>query len=916
MLVALLSYVGVLVVWVVLLLCLYPRLKQKWEMPFGANYVVLVLLYFYAIFGYMDFVTGFDWESWWVCLTLLFSCLFLPALFWGLKSQHFGAAYIFIFLALFSVTAWFYAPHAEGSLSFMVALPVGVAFLLFYFLGNIVSTSSDQVTPAPDYLNRKEIYRSLTEEIRCMANRCLNGEKNAQGVNVALCSPWGSGKSHFLSHLCNLASHGDPESKGWQNSFIVKRIDIWKASEEKELWESVNEALIYAVLEDKKARLFYAEKTFVHSLLSVTVYGGVAQDIYDLIYHKGDNYSVRRINECIEKKRVLLIFEDLERAKPHMLMALLSLIDRLRKISNLVSVCSVDMVELERLLGGGGPDRPQSYISKVFDRCLYLPAPEPHDMDEMSRSLCKGRFRSSILIPELFKQFRHSFETPRKLIRVFEALESLENLHLWRLTRLRGFSFASLPEKTSFLPILVICEVEIIRACEPDLLESLILNGGLSSFFKMCPAEIADQLKEEEYDYVNFLDSLPANITFFRKAKPYFFNIYPVMQKVIMDNGCVLEALAHLYSFRKHAELENYFVYAVTRGYERDGNSISRLCELLQVSQGEPADTERLISPVSAPLTPHSGSGHVEPQETLPPVPDSLKNEAFADFFKDKEAINYLKQRNQNYPVKIDYYSNCNTSDFVRLLICGTDTDVMGVKAAEENFTKLTHLYQSMRLSQQAYVLTTAFYLSGSRDKDDDTLDSKYQHWLKESVAHHQQLSTLCEIFAQKLFCIAVNRKVFEREKEHIAYDHHFHPYKRLQDTEQLQSFQSGFRQIFENSSFAPADMLVAFIVFLGTSYRSGDRYASFSSSFATPKMVNMMEFLYKLIQSAVIAHPLTDEQKSAAISAHKETLAFLNADKAQWQQVPYSSHRVEEYNNGMEKLISLLNCISQLWQN
>lgn len=979
----------------VLLWWCYPQLKRAWGIPFGANYVLLALLYFYAVFGYMCFFAGFNWESCWVCLALLFSCLFLSALFWGLKKQCFAKAYICIFLVLFSVTAWFYTPHKEGSLSFLIALPIGCAFLLIYFLGNVVFPALAMQKKEPDYLNRTEIYNRLVEEIRCLANCSLKSEpvemeaekvekKNVRGVNVALCSPWGSGKSHFLRHLCVSAAGGDEKSSGWQGIFSVRHIDVWKASEEKELWEAVNEALIYAVLGEEKARLFYAEKTFVHSLLSVTTDGSVAQNIYDLIYHKSDNFSVQRINERIAGKRVLLIFEDLERAKPEMLEALLPLIDRLRKINNLVSICSVDKEELERRLGGDTADRPQSYISKVFDRCLYLPAPEAKDVLEMQNQLLKTRFSSSTLIPAIFRQFPHNFETPRKLIRVFEALESLERLHLWKLTQMQGFSFASLPDKSDFFPILLICEVEIIRACEPELLENIILKGGMAPFFKLCPAEeMEDLLKEEEWNYANFLDSVPANITFYRAAAASLLPAYPEMKKVIMDNGCVLAALSYLYRFRKQEGMEAYFVYAVNRGYEHDNNLISRLCELLgqdgtasipaQEVPPEPTappdaaggtsldagvsrsgsspedsahetsatDTDVNVEPDS-PIAPGSANesptvwdtgnrhpGSRRPRRSRPSelmdvpcspgprsaVPFVLDAGKFSRYMEDESASNFLQRQNQHYPMEIGYYSTCTSNEFVRLLLRSAEAHEIGGWMAEQNFKKLVYLYQSMRMSQQALVLTSAFYLNHSRDRAGDTLDVKYQRWLKESDAHRHYLGKLCELFAQKLFCVAVNREVFEREKEEIAYEHHFHPYKRLQDEYMLHHFHEGFRYAvkhvydrpFRRIENEPVDILSSFVAFLGTQYRSDSRMEIFESSFATPKMADMMLLLYELIRDELVVITSSYQHHYMLERNCEQTLHLLEKDAEHWRLSSASSIRTREYVRGISQLISLV---------
>lgn len=978
----------------VLLWWCYPQLKRAWGIPFGANYVLLALLYFYAVFGYMCFFAGFNWESCWVCLTLLFSCLFLSALFWGLKKQCFTAAYVCVFLALFTVTAWFYTPHNKESISFMIALPVGVGFLLVYFLGNVVFPSSEEPQKEPDYLNRTAMYDRLVDEVRCLADCRIKAEenekakpedakreKNARGMNVALCSPWGSGKSHFLRYLCYCAARKSDkeEIEGWKEPFSVKHIDVWKASEEKELWKSVNEALVTAVLGEEKARLFYAEKIFVHSLLSVTADGSVAKNIYDLIYHKGDNFSVQRINERIAGKRVLLIFEDLERAKPEMLEALLPLIDRLRKINNLVSICSVDKEELEHRLGGDSVDRPQSYISKVFDRCLYLPAPEAKDVQEMQNHLLKARFSSSTLIPAIFRQFPHNFETPRKLIRAFESLESLERLHLWRLTQMQAFSFASFPGKTDLFPILLICEVEIIRACEPELLENIILKGGLGPFFKLCPAdEMEDLLKEEEWNYANFLDSVPANITFYRASAATFLPAYPEMKKVIMDNGCVLAALSYLHRFRKLEGLEAYFVYAVNRGYEHDNNLISSLCELfgqectastpvqetppeptalpdaaggaspdagesrsVSYSEGsthetsatdtdENAETDSPIAPGSANESPtvwDTGNRHPgirRPRRSRPSelmdvpcsrgprsaVPVVLDAGKFSLYMEDESASNFLQRQNQHYPMEIGYYSSCTSKEFVRLLLLRADAYEIRRSLSEQFFEKLTYLYQSMRMSQQASVLSPAFYLNRTRDKDGDTLDVRYQRWLRSSDENQRRLGKLCELFAQKLFCVAVNHEVFEREKENNIYDHHFHPYKHLQDPRLIAHFYAGFRQALSCVNYAPADMLLSFIYFLSTQYKSGDRNISVTSSFATLKMAEMMKCLYQLILGEQNMHNLTNQQKRKVVVSCDRTMSLLNQDLAAWYRMTYSPVKAREYIEGILQLNYLVRSI------
>lgn len=915
-------FIEIICILLLSLYCFSDRIKQQCDIPFGGMYVLFLAAYFGVCLTYELLYCEFANKSMLEISTLCLGFVFLPAMFMGMKNKCFCAAYLAILGFIFSLTAWTYM--SESSL-FVLVLPLLACSMLCYIMDSYNEADDAHhidEEPVIDLLNRKKEYGDIFDEIRRLAWRekkqkvisPQQGDNNKQesngveGMNLALCSPWGSGKSHFLKNM-RCALRVPVEQKNvWSDAFEVRNIDLWKIASEEELWDAVNDALLGAVVGERKAYLFSVEKTLMHTFLQISTDAKAAHNIYKLIHNRQDNFSLDEIKLMLLGRRVMLIFEDLERARPEILVALLPLLDRIRKIHNVFTICAIDREELQRKLKRVGVDF-QSYMSKVFDRNLYLSSAGRKNIENMQSALLGERFNTSTLIPSLLTTYKHHFETPRKLIRVFETLDGIERLYFRKLSDITNFSFVGCENVERLFALFVVCEVEMIRACEPELLKQIVFHGGVADFMASLPEnELVKILQPDSDDLSSTLEDIPSNIRIYRALSDDFYKKYGKMRSVLMDNGCVCYALAHLYSYRGEENFEAYFMYAYEKKYVSESNFVEKLMDAFLKKRNEDDELEyHGADRENVPLS--NGAVKQIIKQAMSKRKDGTGCMlSFAEMVNIDGLIDSLREYNSMYPYRMELVTPLSSRNFVSFMLDCCDESVVHENVQGKGEELLYELYRTMHIGEQAHVLTPAFHLKNSKIVESG-MDGRYQKILSSSYRLNQILKNLCVLYGEHLYALIMSSRFYfagDNVNENL-YDYHLQAYKSAAAANYLASFYRGITRAAEKHVFSLYDALISFVHFLGVRYMSSNFISDENSTYATPTVVATMRVVYETIRARNLSPIMDNEQISIFRKECEKTRGILRKDYESWVEHTANSPAKTEHLSGISGLLQLL---------
>lgn len=884
--------------------CALYCFKDYFKLPFGGNYVMGIVFYFVASIAYFIIHSENRTITILELTALGLAFLLLPLLFIGISKKCFLWIKLTIAVLFPVLTAW--AIISKHSL-FVLSIPMLVGFFLFYAVDGLPIDNKEQnEDPEEDLLNRTDEYDSLFKEIRQLAGD--QGDSDGiRGINLALSSPWGSGKSHFMSHLCASLSRAEEKSSGWKGPFEVRSIDLWKMQKVDELWQTVNSAMMRAVMGEEKAYIYAAESTLLRTIFQISSDAETAKNIYKLVYNRKDDYSLSAVNDKLKDKRVLLIFEDLERADSKILVSLLPLLDRIRKIRNVISICALDNDELQRKLKREGVDF-ESYMTKVFDRRIYLPPIRKDGIKKMQDHLLVTRYNSSVLISEFFGSFPHHFETPRKLIRAFDALENLEHLYFNNLSEINKFSFKEVRFIDRLFMLFVICEVEIIRSCEPELLKQIVLNDGMKGFLSKLPKdEMRELLFNGEQGEQNSLTDIPVQIRLYKSIDDNDKKIYQKIKDVVLDNGCVLGALAYLYMFKDRHEFEIYFTCAYLKQYVNDDSFLENLkrgfymrrygCE--EIDENEPALYGASLSRSAVLKKINEVINGVADEGSFPGWLFSLEN--------DNEFVDSLKIYNRNYPYEKEVATNISSLSFVKNLVDCFSGAYRHDTLEERLLDYLFELYKTMHISQQAHVLSPAFYLM-NKGQAKGQLDEQFKELLSSERYNHF-IRVLCELYAEHLYIYAVSAT--RREEDGIGNeytrDFHLQAYKNASSLAFYRSFIRGVHRAALNNDAYLSDSLISFAQFMGMQYKSSNYVGDVRSSFATHEVAVMMKAIYKTIKKKHLMETLEPIHRERLEKCYEFVRNTLHEDVNAWDSVTSNPDARIKHIEGIGELLALV---------
>lgn len=286
-----------------------------------------------------------------------------------------------------------------------------------------------------DVLGRGLLYHQLGDDIR----ECLK-QSTGRGLTVAVTGTWGSGKSHFIHFLEHELQQVRKEGKDVNicyQSFGLACVDVWKCSSVEAMWAEISESLASCVLE-RDVRLYgRLGKIVIRVLKALHIpHVDLAEDILRIVRSGvgGDSSVSPMLNRQVgaQGKAYVLVLDNLDRCDGRKLRALLPVIERLKCISNLVTICSVAYGEMakvdkkmEKVLDGA--------FLKIFDMVIPMPrVPEKYRQPFMLHELEETK-RECAYLREWCIHCALPFDSPRLMKAVVDRLSVIDSCFLKRL---------------------------------------------------------------------------------------------------------------------------------------------------------------------------------------------------------------------------------------------------------------------------------------------------------------------------------------------------------------------------------------------------------------------------------------------------------------------------------------------------
>lgn len=321
-----------------------------------------------------------------------------------------------------------------------VAWSLGIiAFLIFPLLRWNVGPRHQG---KPDTLGRRMLYRRIGSRLRVLIEA---HNKQGSGITVAVCGPWGSGKSHFINYLAYTLWDRckDPDMKSidcYKGRFTVCSVDLWRCPDKESMWGDIASTLASAIsgyavgLNNRlSSRLLNALHAFrfpgdslIKSILQLVSTGS-----------DGAGISEKVLNSRIAfpRRAYVLVLDNLDRCDPQIVNALFPVMERLKRIRGLITICALAREELEKRVTNyhNSLNDYGDTLIKVFDLMVTLPSiPIRHARAFMLRMADAQAMQCPNLKEWIMRQ-QLEFDTPRQMENVVNQLSMLDNCYLLRL---------------------------------------------------------------------------------------------------------------------------------------------------------------------------------------------------------------------------------------------------------------------------------------------------------------------------------------------------------------------------------------------------------------------------------------------------------------------------------------------------
>lgn len=326
---------------------------------------------------------------------------------------------------------------------------VFAAMALMYICYRRIPCPQGNTLPTDEELERKTLYTNTINLIRQMVWDC---QQECCGRCLALFGRWGSGKSHFVSHLASglriqlHENEGDYPDSICRRAFRFTSVDVWHCNTGEEAWENIVNALYFAISGN-----YATPNGFCRHILHST--GNffripmlpLLSTIMNFIFHDSnmieDEVNVLNDRVGLDKGKlpIFLVLENLDRCPVNVVLALFPILEKLKRIKGLIVFCVIAKDDFAKAWPAEERDYRtiQGYFDKTFDYTIELPPPDRKIIQDFFLSRVKrqnGDSNRCPLLCQMAEKKIFDFDTPRQAIRVATLLSGMEYFYLLRYT--------------------------------------------------------------------------------------------------------------------------------------------------------------------------------------------------------------------------------------------------------------------------------------------------------------------------------------------------------------------------------------------------------------------------------------------------------------------------------------------------
>lgn len=841
---------------------------------------------------------------------------------------------ISIVMLLWGVVVCLYI--SEPTLIILACLLVGIAAYYVYARKVENLPPPHVVERQNDWMYRSRLFNRTHRQIRKLA--CTEN----RGVTIGICGQWGSGKSFFIRDLLfKLSQPLSTENKGlYTKEFsICPNVELWEASSLDDAWERVMSSLFYGIFGRYPINYGKYSKAFFSILSVFSSRFAVGNEISKLVLPEYNKRILRETQKQMGNKKLVLVFDDLERADFEIIKAMLPLFERLKTLPNLIVICAVAEHELKHVFKRQKMEEEfaHGHLNKLFDLRIEIPTVAYTAIKNFQNQLLDSKYDDCKMVRSFLKKYPLRFDSARQMIRVVDKLTSIERQYYAECP----YDFVNQENDDVKTAVLAdakyIFLVEALKLTNPIVVRELVKELHLYEFFMGIPVSIVPQsssfITNEDgiYNFSKYLPSDDAQKKQQLAEENVWIGKHLILNEIIVRDFLVKCILHHMkYDFTlpwySNVDYEKVFVDAVNAKYTRcttlmewekenilmNSNSLdvsySEKLKIFFDQKKEVLEKTYLAEGALSLLEKHLNSA-------AQIISKIRANRSFTPTYE-----NNLLQLLENIDVSLEkeiggetdqYLRDCSQLD-VRFFVCRLE-DLWQVKkyVKEEVWNKtlsiLSHVFELMPTGEKGQHLSHYFYLKGKNyecEKDD-----AYVSQIACTEAYSLFVEKLCYLYGVHL-ANAISDYPVSFATDQSRYTFAYQVYRETSEPKYLEAMRQGIAKSIRHLS-SKAMFIEHWVLFMGHQYRSAEILGGVNSSFANTRVYDLMQYISECLEISVELHQRISNRASI-YEACNDSIAKLEDDYEIWRR-DKDQARKEKYSSGILPLIELIKGIREL---
>lgn len=795
-----------------------------------------------------------------------------------------------------------------------------LAFLAIYpilYLVRAFSCTKDEVKEIvkieEDLLYRSRLFNRTQLQIRKLAHN------NTNGLTIGICGPWGSGKTFFINDLLSkLSQQATTNGKNgllWEAPFtICEKVELWSASSLDDAWERVIFALHKGIFGKKPLNFRWLRK-FLTKLSSFIIPSHeAAYELISLVLPDFHNDQLRLLKERMHERKIVLVFDDLERADFSIIQAMLPLFERLKKLPNLIVICAIAEDELKQIFQKNktNAEFAHGHLNKLFDLRIEIPILPYTAIENFQNNLFSSKYKDCPLVRSFLAKYPLCFDSARQMVRVIDKLVSIEHQYFVNCSH-----YFEREEEKETHPILIkakyIFLIEALRVSSPYVLNILKEQVHINLFLAHIPSEIVPTSKyiiTQGASAMRIFRQVTGNDDTI-KAKLYseneWINKHRKLHKILSSRGIELSILTHmrrdvtsLFSatpdFRNEVEYHDAILGSYTRCTTLNEWELE---ELLTNHDYLGLSYSQMINQYFSIL--EEVQEHASKSEAAFQLLEYHIKKAASCKSKQADIESTLtaecNEYSQSYLRNCSHLSSGAYIEYIeKLSLQRNEDNIITIDINNNIFEKLFNL---LHIGEQSIVINSYFNLM--RDCFKVEQSSNFSSFIASNNKYLSLMHILCKNYGYNL---AEQIESYPSHSCNSLYSFASQAYREAPDNLFTNKFKEGISTYICNIP-DKSNFIVKWLEFMGHQYHSGSIRGGCDSSFANNKVLEMMAYIKE--QLNISPETISRLPNKAVIRlACASSLEKLRADYKKWS-TDQDIDRKTKYSSGIFFIIQMI---------